>query len=65
MYTPMSARVPGYESLRDDHGIVYEKRRIMAMGALVGLGIVGDDDGRQRKRVRDRVWGIKDIGRRG
>lgn len=38
------ARSQGFESLRDDHGIVYKKKRNLVQRVLVALGVAGDGD---------------------
>ncbi|OAK98002.1 hypothetical protein IQ06DRAFT_307166 [Phaeosphaeriaceae sp. SRC1lsM3a] len=52
VYTPTFVRVPGYESLRDDHGITFTRKRDVVGKALVRLGIVGDEDARQMMGLR-------------
>lgn len=52
VYTPTSVRVPGYESLRDDHGITFTRKRDVVGKALVRLGIVDDEDTRQKMELR-------------
>jgi hypothetical protein len=44
VYTPTTVRSQGFESLRDEHGIVYKKKRNLVKRVLVALGVGGDGD---------------------
>ncbi|KAF1917146.1 hypothetical protein BDU57DRAFT_595614 [Ampelomyces quisqualis] len=44
VYTPTKTRTPGFESFRDDHGIVFKKKRNLLRRMLVALRVLGDED---------------------
>lgn len=52
MYTPTHTRTPGFESFRDDHGIVFEKKRNVVKRVLVMLRLMGDGDSRREEGLR-------------
>ncbi|KAH7399095.1 hypothetical protein DE146DRAFT_522033 [Phaeosphaeria sp. MPI-PUGE-AT-0046c] len=57
VYTPVSARVPEYESLRDNHGITFTQKRHVVGKALMRWGAMNDGDARGGRGVREGIMG--------